>query len=46
MLWAGDNDPDTFRIRIWTEENEVEDVVYDNGGHQAISRGSIMVHKK
>jgi hypothetical protein len=37
MLWAGDDDPDTFRIRIWEEnangaENteNAEDVIYDN----------------
>ncbi len=32
MLWAGDDDPDTFRIRIWEEDefgNETE--IYDNG---------------
>jgi len=32
MLWAGDKDPDTFRIRIWTEDEAgVETDVYDNG---------------
>lgn len=35
MLWAGDgtgaNGEDTFRIKIWTEDNGTETVVYDNG---------------
>ena len=43
MLWAGDNDPDTFRIKIW-EENGGEVVVYDNGSQQPIGGGSIVVH--
>jgi hypothetical protein len=47
MLWAGDGDPDTFRIKIWEEgELEVETVVYDNGTEQAIAGGSIVVHTK
>jgi len=46
MLWAGDDDPDTFRIRIWWEDDSdsVEHVVYDNGFDQAIGGGSIVVH--
>lgn len=47
MLWAGDS-PDTFRIRIW-EEDEVtgeESDVYDNGTDQEIGGGSIVVHVK
>jgi hypothetical protein len=46
MLWAGDDEPDTFRIKIWTEEDEVEDIAYDNGSHQPIGGGSIIIHKK
>jgi hypothetical protein len=46
MLWAGDGEPDTFRIRIWSEENGPEVVVYDNGTDQAIGGGSIVVHTK
>jgi len=46
MLWAGDDDPDTFRIKIWEEVNGVETVVYDNGVQQPIGGGSIVVHKK
>jgi PKD repeat protein len=47
MLWAGDDDPDTFRIRIWTEDDDgVETDVYDNGSDQAIGGGSIVIHAK
>jgi len=45
MLWAGDGEPDTFRIKIWWEDaEEVENVVYDNGFDQEIGRGAIVVH--
>jgi hypothetical protein len=46
MLWAGDGDPDTFRIRIWQEDETTGDEtdVYDNGFDQAIGGGSIVVH--
>jgi hypothetical protein len=46
MVWAGDGEPDTFRIKIWEEDllgNET--VIYDNGMDQAIGGGSIVVHK-
>jgi hypothetical protein len=47
MLWAGDNDPDTFRIKIWEEDDDGNEfVVYDNGMDQAIDGGSIIVHTK
>jgi len=47
QLWAGDDDPDTFRIKIWTEDEfGVETVVYDNGFDQAIEGGSIVIHTK
>jgi hypothetical protein len=46
MLWAGDDDPDTFRIRIWWEENGTEHIVYDNGMDQEIGGGSIVIHTK
>jgi len=46
MLWAGDHDPDTFRIKIWEEVDGVETVVYDNGVQQPIGGGSIVVHNK
>jgi PKD repeat protein len=44
MLWAGDKNPDTFRIKIWYEEDG-EVVVYDNGFEQEIESGSIVIHK-
>jgi PKD repeat protein len=47
MLWAGDAEPDTFRIRIWEEDergNETD--VYDNGFDQEIGGGSIVIHTK
>jgi len=50
MLWAGDTEPDTFRIKIWEETNG-ENVVYDNGfdgsgfeNGQPIGGGNIVVH--
>jgi hypothetical protein len=47
MLWAGDNEPDTFRIKIWIENDAgVETVFYDNGFDQAIGGGSIVIHEK
>jgi hypothetical protein len=49
MLWAGDGDPggdDTFRIRIWYEEGDNENVVYDNGVDQVIGGGNIKVHSE
>lgn len=47
MVWAGDGEPDTFRIKIWEEsELGIETVIYDNGFDQAIRGGSIVVHKK
>lgn len=46
MLWAGDGEPDTFRIRIWEEDEttgeEIE--IYDNGFNQEIGGGSIVIH--
>ncbi|MEJ2320725.1 MAG: PKD domain-containing protein [Gemmatimonadales bacterium] len=47
MLWAGDDAPDTFRIRIWTEDQAgIETDVYDNGFDQEIGGGSIVIHTK
>lgn len=47
MIWAGDGTgsegTDTFRIKIWEEENTP---LYDNGLDQAIGGGSIVVHTK
>jgi hypothetical protein len=46
QIWAGDNSPDTFRIKIWYEQGVGEVVVYDNGMHQPIGGGSIIIHTK
>ena len=45
MLWGTDSSPDTFRIKIWTEDPD-ELIVYDNGVEQTIGGGSIVVHTK
>jgi hypothetical protein len=45
MITADDDNPDTFRIKIWYEENGLEIVVYDNGSQQSLGGGSIKVHK-
>jgi hypothetical protein len=47
MLWAGDDNPDTFRLKIWWEEGDAEYLVYDNGSNglnQEIGGGSIVIH--
>jgi hypothetical protein len=48
ILWAGDGAPDTFRIKIWTEEENAgaETVIYDNGFDQAIGGGNSAVHAR
>jgi hypothetical protein len=46
MLWAGDGEPDTFRIKIWWEDGGIEHLVYDNGMDQPIGGGNIVVHTK
>lgn len=46
MIWAGDDNPDTFRIRIWSEESGGEYDVYDNGVEQPIGGGSIVIHTR
>ncbi len=45
MITADDDSPDTFRIKIWYEENGFEVVVYDNGSQQSLGGGSIKIHK-
>jgi len=45
MITADDGNPDTFRIKIWTETSGIEYVVYDNGSQQALGGGSIVIHK-
>lgn len=48
-LWVTDGKgtpgPDTFRIRIWSEDGGVETVLYDNGSDQEPGGGQIVVHK-
>jgi hypothetical protein len=46
MIWAGDDDSDTFRIKIWYEQGGGEMVVYDNGFDQELGGGSIVIHTK
>ena len=47
MIWAGDDTPDTFRIKIWSEDDEGNETnVYDNGFDQEISGGQIVIHVK
>jgi len=48
MVWAGDDEPDTFSIRIWQEDEAtgVETDIYDNGFDQPIGGGSIVIHTK
>jgi hypothetical protein len=43
MIWAGDGNPDTFRIKIWYEDDG-EVLVYDNGMDQSIGGGHIIIH--
>ena len=45
-IWAGDDVPDTFRIKIWDEIGVTEFVVYDNGFNQELASGSIIIHTK
>jgi hypothetical protein len=48
MIWAGDDDQDTFRIRIWEEDESSgeETVIYDNDADQPIAGGRIVIHDK
>ena len=54
LLWVGDDEPDTFRIKTWQEgESGLEVVRYDNGydgsgyeNGQPIAGGTIAVHTK
>jgi WD40 repeat protein len=45
MIWATDGQPDSFRIKIWYEDEGGEILVYDNGFIQALGGGSIAIHK-
>lgn len=43
QIWAGDGDPDTFRIKIWEDVGGSENVIYDNGTGQPLGGGNISV---
>ena len=43
MIWATDDSVDTFRIKIWWED-DTEHLIYDNGSDQEISGGQIVIH--
>ena len=43
MIWAGDGEPDQFRIKIWAESGDEEVVVYDNGVDQPLEAGRIVI---
>ena len=44
MLFAGDNEPDTFGISIWKKDEFAnETVIYDNVFDQVIAGGSIVI---
>jgi hypothetical protein len=45
MIWTHDGEPDTFRIKIWHEDGDEEDVVYDNDMHQPINGRSVYCPK-
>jgi hypothetical protein len=47
MIWATDGEPDTFRIRIWAEDEEtgVETDIYDNLFGQPIGGGNIHIQR-
>ncbi len=45
MIWAGDGDPDTFRIKLWWEDAG-EQTVYDNRFGQPLGGGSIVIHAR
>lgn len=45
QVWTGD-EPDAFRIRIWTEDSAgAETVVYDNASDLPLGGGSIVIHR-
>ena len=43
MVWAGDGQPDTLRVRIWYEVGTIDVVVYDNGYDQPLAGGYIYI---
>lgn len=44
-LWATDASPDHLRMKIWTEDEGVENVVYDSGDSM-LAKGQIVIHDK
>jgi len=50
MIWAGNgtgsSGADTFWLKIWWEDGDTENMVYDNSIDQPISGGSIVVHDR
>jgi hypothetical protein len=48
QIWATDDRKnDTFRIKIWTEDDlGSETVVYDNGAETFLGGGQIKMHSK
>ncbi|MBN2045516.1 MAG: PKD domain-containing protein [Anaerolineales bacterium] len=46
-IWAGDGERDTFRIRIWEQNEFGEDIIiFDNGFDQPTEGGNIVIHRK
>jgi hypothetical protein len=43
MITADDDNPDTFRIKIW--ETVGETLIYDIGSQRTLGGGSIVIHK-
>jgi len=46
MIWASGGPLATLRIKIWSEYNLIENVIYDNGPDQEIGGGQVMIHSK
>jgi len=47
MIWVSDSDPDTFRVKIWQEDDLGNEIVaYDTGFEQPLGGGSIVIHAK
>ncbi len=44
-LSVTDGRPDTFRMRIWTEDAGVETLIYDTGSELPSGGGSIVIHQ-
>jgi hypothetical protein len=46
MLWVAGGSPNTLRLRIWSVENGVEEVIYDTGGQpQPLGGGQLQIHR-